>query len=160
MPPKNDEKNDEKKEVKLTEEQIAEFQEAFELFDKDNDSLITSAELGTVMRALGLTPTDAELKELIATVDKDGNGKLDFAEFLALVASKGIGNMDLTQVRDAFRVFDKEDKGVISVVELRHILMDIGDKLTASECDQLITQVKTVNGHINYEEVIKLMNSK
>ena len=152
MPPKED-----KKEAKLTEEQIAEFQEAFALFDKDNDSLITSAELGTVMRALGLTPTEAELKELIATVDKDGNGKLDFAEFLALVAAKGIGHMDVTQVRDAFRVFDKESNGLISEVELRHILMDIGEKLTKSECDQMIKEVKIENGKINYEEFIKIM---
>lgn len=35
----------------LTEEQIAEFKEAFQIFDKDGDGLITTKELGTVMRS-------------------------------------------------------------------------------------------------------------
>lgn len=41
----------------LTEEQIAEFKEAFSLFDKDGDGTITTKELGTVMRSLGQNPT-------------------------------------------------------------------------------------------------------
>ena len=46
----------------LTEEQIAEFKEAFTLFDKDGDGTITTKELGTVMRSLGQNPTEAELQ--------------------------------------------------------------------------------------------------
>ena len=46
----------------LTEEQIAEFKEAFSLFDKDGDGTITTKELGTVMRSLGQNPTEAELQ--------------------------------------------------------------------------------------------------
>ena len=45
----------------LSEEQIAEFKEAFSLFDKDGDGTITTKELGTVMRSLGQNPTEAEL---------------------------------------------------------------------------------------------------
>ena len=49
--------------LKLTEEQIAEFKEAFSLFDKDGDGTITTKELGTVMRSLGQNPTEAELQD-------------------------------------------------------------------------------------------------
>merc|ERR1711860_357300 len=66
----------------LTEEQIAEFKEAFSLFDKDGDGTITTKELGTVMRSLGQNPTEAELQDMINEVDADGNGTIDFPEFL------------------------------------------------------------------------------
>merc|ERR1712118_262062 len=72
----------------LTEEQIAEFKEAFSLFDKDGDGTITTKELGTVMRSLVQNPTEAELQDMINEVDADGNGTIDFPEFLSLMARK------------------------------------------------------------------------
>ena len=52
----------------LTEEQIAEFKEAFSLFDKDGDGTITTKELGTVMRSLGQNPNETELQHMIKEV--------------------------------------------------------------------------------------------
>ena len=46
----------------LTEEQIAEFKDAFSLFDKDGDGTITAKDLGTVIKSLGQNPTEEELQ--------------------------------------------------------------------------------------------------
>ena len=69
-------------------EQIAQFKEAFSLFDKDGDGTITTKELSTVMRSLGLNPTETELQDMINEVDADGNGTIDFEEFCTLMTRK------------------------------------------------------------------------
>ena len=48
------------------------------MFDKDADGTITTKELGTVMRSLGQSPTEAELQDMIDEVDEDGSGAIDF----------------------------------------------------------------------------------
>ncbi len=48
--------------LQLTDEKLAEYREAFALFDKDGDGTITAKEVGTVLRCLGQYPTQAELK--------------------------------------------------------------------------------------------------
>ncbi len=55
---------------------------------KDGDGTITTKELGTVMRSLGQNPTEAELQDMINEVDADGNGTIDFPEFLTMMARK------------------------------------------------------------------------
>ena len=55
---------------------VAEFKEAFYMFDKDGDGRITEEELGTVLRSLGQDPTTTELKDMINDVDKDGQWSL------------------------------------------------------------------------------------
>ena len=90
----------------LTEEQIAEFKEAFSLFDKDGDGTITTKELGTVMRSLGQNPTEAELQDMVNEVDKDGTGSIDFPEFLTMMSLKINEENAEEELREAFKVFD------------------------------------------------------
>src|SRR3954449_12167878 len=84
------------------------FSVAFSLFDKDGDGTITSKELGTVMRSLGQNPTEAELQDMINEVDADGNGTIDFPEFLTMMAKKMQDQDTEDEIREAFKVFDKD----------------------------------------------------
>uniref|UniRef100_A0A8C1ZBM7 Calmodulin n=1 Tax=Cyprinus carpio TaxID=7962 RepID=A0A8C1ZBM7_CYPCA len=118
----------------LTEEQIAEFKEAFSLFDKDGDGTITTKELGTVMRSLGQNPTEAELQDMINEVDADGNGTIDFPEFLTMMARKMKDTDSEEEIREAFRVFDKDGNGYISAAELRHVMTNLGENLETTSC--------------------------
>jgi len=67
---------------KLTAEQIAEFREAFLVFDKDGGGTISIKELASVMRTFGENPKFVELKKMFDMVDADGSGEIDFDEFL------------------------------------------------------------------------------
>ncbi|XP_020583352.1 calmodulin-2/4-like isoform X2 [Phalaenopsis equestris] len=160
----------------LTDEQISEFKEAFSLFDKDGDAMenhlqfhkifklsgcITTKELGTVMRSLGQNPTEAELQDMINEVDADGNGTIDFPEFLNLMARKMKDTDSEEELKEAFRVFDKDQNGFISAAELRHVMTNLGEKLTDEEVDEMIREADVDgDGQINYEEFVKVMMAK
>ena len=79
---------------------------------------ITTKELGTVMRSLGQNPTEAELHDMINEVDADGNGTIDFAEFLSLMSRKMKDADSEEELMEAFKVFDRNGDGSISAAEV------------------------------------------
>merc|ERR1711976_591073 len=95
----------EMEDVDISESKIAEFKEAFSLFDKDGDGQITTKELGTVMRSLHQNPTEAELREMISEVDKNGDNAIDFPEFVKMMAKKMKDTESEEEIVDAFKVF-------------------------------------------------------
>lgn len=125
------------------------------------EGCITTKELGTVMRSLGQNPTEAELQDMINEVDADGNGTIDFPEFLNLMARKMKDTDSEEELKEAFRVFDKDQNGFISAAELRHVMTNLGEKLTDEEVDEMIREADVDgDGQINYEEFVKVMMAK
>lgn len=146
---------------RLSEEKIAEFKEAFSLFDRDGDGSISSRELGTVMRSLGQNPTEAELQSMVAELDTNGSGTVDFPEFLALMARRTRDTDGEEEIREAFRVFDKDGNGYISAAELRHVMTNLGEKLSDEEVDEMIKEADgNGDGQVNYEEFVRMMTEK
>ncbi|CAM1311893.1 Uncharacterised protein g5829 [Pycnogonum litorale] len=144
----------------LSEEQVAEFREAFMLFDKDEDGRITSAELGVVMRSLGQRPTENELRDMVNEVDTDGNGTIEFNEFLQMMSKKMKDTDNEEELKEAFRVFDKNNDGFISASELRHVMTNLGEKLTDEEVEEMIKEADLDgDGLVNYDEFVTILTS-
>lgn len=142
----------------LTEEQISEFREAFNLYDKDGDGTITILELGSIMRSLGHTPSDAELQDLINEIDNDKNGIIDFSEFVMMMSKKASHVNSESELIEAFKVFDKDGNGFITSQELRHVMTNLGEKITEKEADEMIQEADLDgDGRIDYEEFVKMM---
>ena len=77
---------------------------------------------------------------------------MDFPEFLALMARKINADDTEDEMKEAFRVFDKEGNGFISAAEMRHIMMNLGEKLTEDEVDEMVHEGDIDgDGQINYE---------
>ncbi|KAF7327872.1 Calmodulin [Mycena kentingensis (nom. inval.)] len=119
---------------------IVEYKEAFAIFDTDNDGTITTLELGTVMRSLGQKPTQEELQDMINEVDADGNGTVDFLEFLTLMVKKFHETDSEDEMQQAFRVFDKDGSGTIDVDELRDVMQGLGEPLSKEEAKAMIRE--------------------
>merc|ERR1719242_1373129 len=109
----------------LTSEDLHILQEAFTVYDKNNDGTITTKELSTVMRSLGQNPTDAEVQDMINEVDVDGSGAIEFPEFCVMMVKKMQESDTENEIREAYRVFDKERTGMIEASEMRLILSNL-----------------------------------
>ncbi|XP_022244772.1 calmodulin-A-like isoform X2 [Limulus polyphemus] len=142
----------------LTEEQIAEFKEAFMTFDKDSDGVITAAELGIVMRSLGQQPTEKELRNMVLMVDLDGNGTIEFHEFLFMMSKKIKDSSREEALREAFAVFDRNSDGYISSSDLRHAMINLGEKLTDEEVENMIKEADSDgDGLVSFDEFVKIV---
>ena len=142
----------------LTEEQIAEFKEAFQIFDKNGDGSITTKELGTVMRSLGQNPSDDEIKGMIEKVDLDKSETIDFKEFLGLMATKMKEGNTEDALIEAFRKFDRDGNGKISSYELKYVMKMKGMELNDQEIQTLIQEADTDgDGYIDYQEFARIM---
>lgn len=146
----------------LTEEQIAEFKEAFSLYDKDGNGTIISKELGNAMRSLGQNPNEAELQNIIDEIDGDSNETIDFQEFLSIIAKRSHCHDVIHDIFiDACKVFDKENNGLISFSELKQVFINIGEKLTNEEFDEMVRETSIGKDEpFNYKEFLKEIMSK
>jgi Ca2+-binding EF-hand superfamily protein len=113
------------------------------------------------MRKLGQNPTEAELIEMINSVDDNGDNEIDFEEFLVLMKSR-IGERDPEkELRDAFAVFDTDGSGSIDRKELKRLMKKLGQALTEAELDAMMDEVDTDgNGEISFEEFKAMMVSQ
>ena len=145
----------------LTEEQIIDCKEAFSLFDKDGDGSITCEELRTVMTSLGQNPTTTELQEMIQEVDSDGNGKIEFPEFLNMMAQKMSTRNFNDEALEAFNVLDKDGSGSISESELRQIMNNIGEKVTDEEIREMMKEADLDgDGQVSFKEFAQIIKFK
>jgi calmodulin len=117
-------------------------------------------ELQQVMRKLGQNPTEAELIEMISSVDDNGDNEIDFEEFLLLMKSR-IGERDPEkELRDAFAVFDTDGSGSIDRKELKRLMKKLGQALTEAELDAMMDEVDTNgDGEISFAEFKAMMVS-
>lgn len=94
---------------------------------------------------------------MFAEVDTDKNGKIDFAEFLTLVQKQTKNEDTEEEVRQAFKVFDRDNTGLINAAHLRHVMTTVGEKLTEEEVNEFLREADTRgDGMINYEDVCKI----
>merc|ERR1711934_203145 len=110
-----------KKPGQLTDEQLDEIREAFSLFDSDASGMIDIRELKAAMRALGFEVKNDELKKMVTGVDNDGNGTIEFVEFLGMMTAK-MGEKDTREdIEKVFKLFDDDNTNKISFRNLTRV---------------------------------------
>jgi centrin-1 len=122
-----------KKRTELTEEQRQEIKEAFDLFDTDGSGSIDAKELKVAMRALGFEPKKEEIKKMIADLDTEAKGVIDYNDFLDLMTVKMAERDPMEEMMKAFRLFDEDDTGKISFKNLKRVAKELGENMSDEE---------------------------
>uniref|UniRef100_A0A182XYL6 EF-hand domain-containing protein n=1 Tax=Anopheles stephensi TaxID=30069 RepID=A0A182XYL6_ANOST len=119
-------------------------QKAFNSFDREKTGSISSDMVAEILRLMGQPFNSKILEEMIEEVDEDKSGQIEFAEFVTL-AAKFIVEEDeealQKELREAFRLYDKEGNGFIPTTCLREILRELDDQLTDEDLDMMIEEI-------------------
>merc|ERR1712162_66763 len=142
-----------KKAGQLSDEQMDEIREAFSLFDSDASGAIDVRELKAAMRALGFEVKNEELKKMVSDVDNDGNGTIEFVEFLGMMTGK--------MGEKVFKLFDDDNTNKISFRNLARVAEELGENIDDEEMQDMINQAdRDGDGEINVDEFYRIMKKK
>merc|ERR1712202_97702 len=142
----------------LTDDQIQEIREAFDLFDTDGSGTIDAKELKVAMRALGLDAKKDEIRRMINDIDKDGSGTIDFNEFLNMMTARMGGRDSREEIIKVFRLFDDDETGKISFKNLKRVAKELGERMTDEELQEMIDEAdRDGDGEVNEEEFLRIM---
>jgi len=147
----------------LTPAQIEQFKKYFMMFDKDKKGYIHTSQVGQILRTMGQAFEERDLKQLIKEFDSDGSNQIEFEEFAALVARFIMDDEDSgaleEELREAFRLYDKQGNGYINVSDLRDILRALDDNITEDELDEMIAEIDTDgSGTVDFDEFMEMMS--
>ncbi|CAI9727519.1 4 [Octopus vulgaris] len=132
---------------------IDEYKECFS-FNAKRNYISQDDELSLIMRSLGFSPTREEVVRYLEK-NKD-DGKMNFASFLDVLHEHSQLEDVKTEILQAFKTHDIDKKGYVSAKELRHILTNIGDRLTDQEVNSLLREFRiSPDGPVHYEAFLK-----
>lgn len=93
---------------------------AFALFDKKDTGVLAIKDLGQVFRSCAMTVDSEQLSDWLEEMGIEG-GQVDKDTFVKLYALQKKKDEDEKEIKEAFRVLDKEKTGEIPVSELKYV---------------------------------------
>eukprot|EP00238_Polyblepharides_amylifera_P001186 CAMPEP_0196571036 /NCGR_PEP_ID=MMETSP1081-20130531/1220_1 /TAXON_ID=36882 /ORGANISM="Pyramimonas amylifera, Strain CCMP720" /LENGTH=244 /DNA_ID=CAMNT_0041887795 /DNA_START=260 /DNA_END=994 /DNA_ORIENTATION=+ len=135
---------------KLTEEQIAEFKECFEMFDEDGSGTVDQKELGDILAAMGQKLNGKELTKMVAKVDLDMSGSVDFPEFCALMAWQMYSSGEELQLRKIFDICDEFGEGLVPKTSIRYIISNLVPDISSNDMNEMM--VSAPGDYLNFTQ--------
>ncbi|CAH1154110.1 unnamed protein product [Phaedon cochleariae] len=147
----------------ISKDQLKMLKQIFDSFDLEQKGEISVDMIGQILDMLGHRLTAEELQAIVKEIDEDGNGVMSFEEFAHLAARFLVEEEEdteaiLRELKDAFRLYDKEGLGYIGVDLLRDILRELEPNLTPADLNEMIKEIDTDNsGTVDWEEFKAMM---
>jgi Ca2+-binding EF-hand superfamily protein len=149
-------------ENKFSEERLKEMRSVFDIFDSDKSGTLDIDELKDVMKSIGLAPQDWEIRAMIAEVDDDGSGTIDWGEFLYLMSKKTVDAENQQRLAFDFFLEPRDPGGRIKKERFVSQMMKLTSEFSKEELEAMIVQAKCEDHDTNflsYKEFVKMMMS-
>merc|ERR1712045_828541 len=148
----------------LDEEQVKNLKRTFDQFDSNKVGALSVGTVQTILKMMGMHVSCHALQEIVDEIDEDGSGELEFPEFIQL-AAKFLIEEDEEQMkwelREAFRIYDKQGNGYITVEVLKEILREIDGSLSDYEVEQIVEEVdEDASGTVDFDEFMAMMTGE
>merc|ERR1711976_408746 len=149
----------------LEKDEIKVLKICFGMFDVKKQDFLSVDDLDDILRAMGFRPSKEELKEILEEIDEDGSGEIKFAEFCQLCAKFLVEDPDIEtmkrELKDAFRIYDKNGEGFITMDTLRGLISELLAPLTDEELDGIIAELdEDGSGTMDFDEFCEMMMSQ
>ena len=145
----------------LTDEQKQEIKEAFDLFDTDKTGTIDYHELKVAMRALGFDVKKQEVLGLMREYDRDGAGQIEYPDFLEIMTTKIAERDPVEEILKAFKLFDEDNTGRISLRNLRRVARELGETMTDEELQEMVDRADSNgDGAVTLDDFFNIMTKK
>ncbi|XP_039042430.1 probable calcium-binding protein CML15 [Hibiscus syriacus] len=141
-------------------DQLRELEEIFARFDMDSEGSLTELELPALLRSLGVKLSGDQIRVLLASMDSNGNGAVEFDELVSAILPtfKREITVNEGELMEVFRLFDRDGKGFITAVELAGCMDKMGHPLTHKELREMMRQADSDgDGVISFSEFSSIM---
>ena len=145
----------------LTEDEIEEIREAFNLFDTDGSGMIDPKELKAAMQSLGFEQKNPAIYAMIADLDTPDRAQgINFDDFLDSITAK-LGNKETKEgIARIFDLFDDDKSGTINIHNLRRVAKELGETMSAEELKEMIERAASNGEEISFEDFYFIMTKK
>jgi Ca2+-binding EF-hand superfamily protein len=142
----------------LTEEEVEEIRQAFELFDSDNSGTINPKEVEAAINSLGSDRSNTIFR-LLAGIEELG-AEITFEMFLAHIVER-LGNRNSREgIQRIFDLFDDEGKGTISIKNLARVARELGESMTEQELQEAVARVAADKTEISPDDFYTIMTKR
>ena len=145
----------------LTEDEIEEIKEAFDLFDTDGSGSIDPKELRAAMQSLGFEAKNQTIYQMITDLDKNKSGNIDFEEFLDMMTARMSDKDTREDINKVFRLFDDDTSGSVTIRNLRRVARELGETMTDEELQEMIERADSNgDGAVSMDDFYNIMTKK
>merc|ERR1712200_206664 len=95
---------------------------------------------------------------LMLEADLDGNGTIEFPEFLELMKEKyGVDDTE-SDLREAFKIFDRDKDGYVDISEIKQVSALLGANMSCDEIEEMMHEADVDgNGKLDYQEFVRML---